>query len=235
MADQPLRTRVKICCITTPEALALAVRHGADALGLVGPMPSGTGIIDLATARGLAALAPPGVATFLLSCATDAATLIEQARVTACSTLQIVDRVPAGTYAELRRALPALKLVQVIHVEDESALDEAERRRPRSTPSCSTAAAGRVPSWSWAARVACTTGPSAAGSWSGCAGPCSWPGDCGRTMWRRRSGRSAPMASTSAPACAPRAGSTARRSPASWPRSRAPRGRDAYQLKLRIT
>ena len=49
-----MRTRVKVCCIETPEAAALAIRHGADALGLVGPMPSGTGIIDLATAARLA-------------------------------------------------------------------------------------------------------------------------------------------------------------------------------------
>ncbi|MEM9442524.1 MAG: phosphoribosylanthranilate isomerase, partial [Pseudomonadota bacterium] len=40
------RTRIKICCISSPEEAALAIREGADALGLVGPMPSGPGVID---------------------------------------------------------------------------------------------------------------------------------------------------------------------------------------------
>ena len=35
--------RVKICCIASVEEAALAVRHGAAALGLVGRMPSGPG------------------------------------------------------------------------------------------------------------------------------------------------------------------------------------------------
>lgn len=164
MVDHPLRTRVKICCITNPLALDLAVRHGADALGLVGPMPSGTGIIDLATARDLVTLAPPGVATFLLSCATEPENLIEQARITACSTLQIVDRVPAGTYAAIRRALPALKIVQVIHVEDESALDEAEAAAAevdailldsgsRAGPVLELGGTGRVHDWAISRRI----------------------------------------------------------------------------------
>jgi phosphoribosylanthranilate isomerase len=125
-----LRTRVKICCITTPEAAALAVRHGADALGLVGPMPSGTGIIDLDTARELAALTPPTVASFLLSCATRPEELLAQARHVAPSVLQIVDSVDPAAYALLRRELPGLKIVQVVHVTGEPTIEEALRLAP---------------------------------------------------------------------------------------------------------
>ncbi len=39
-----MRTRVKICCIASLEEAELALR-GADALGLVGAMPSGPGIL----------------------------------------------------------------------------------------------------------------------------------------------------------------------------------------------
>jgi phosphoribosylanthranilate isomerase len=120
-----LRTRVKICCITSPEAAALAIRHGADALGLVGPMPSGTGIIDLDTARGLAAFTPPPVASFLLSCATGPEDLVEQARRVAPTALQIVDAVEPEAYALLRRELPALKIVQVVHVTGERTIAAA--------------------------------------------------------------------------------------------------------------
>jgi phosphoribosylanthranilate isomerase len=120
-----LRTRVKVCCITTPEAAELAIEAGADALGLVGPMPSGTGIIDLETARDLAARVPPPVATFLLSCATRPEELVAQARQVGPTTLQIVDAVEPAAYAALRRELPALKLVQVFHVASERTLGEA--------------------------------------------------------------------------------------------------------------
>jgi phosphoribosylanthranilate isomerase len=118
---------VKICCITTPAALALAVGHGADAIGLVGPMPSGTGILDLDRARELAARTPPPVASFLLSCATRVEDLVAEARHVAPAALQIVDAVEGDAYAQLRRELPALKLVQVLHVTGEGTIEEARR------------------------------------------------------------------------------------------------------------
>ncbi len=37
------RPRIKICCIRSVEEARLAVRYGADALGLVSYMPSGPG------------------------------------------------------------------------------------------------------------------------------------------------------------------------------------------------
>jgi phosphoribosylanthranilate isomerase len=120
-----VRTRVKVCCITNPEAASLAVRHGADALGLVGPMPSGTGIIDLATAARLAAAVPPPVASFLLSSAVEPEELLAQCRQVAPTALQIVDAVDPAAYALLRRELPALRLVQVVHVTGERTVAEA--------------------------------------------------------------------------------------------------------------
>jgi phosphoribosylanthranilate isomerase len=120
-----VRTRVKICCIETQEAGALAIRHGADALGLVGPMPSGTGIIDLDTAARIAGAVPPPVATFLLSAATEPDKLLAQCRHVAPTALQIVDAVDPEAYALLRRELPALRLVQVVHVMGEQTIAEA--------------------------------------------------------------------------------------------------------------
>ncbi|MFL5333005.1 MAG: phosphoribosylanthranilate isomerase [Geminicoccaceae bacterium] len=120
-----MRTRVKVCCITNPAAAALAIRYGADALGLVGPMPSGTGIIDLGTAARLAGGVPPPVATFLLSSATDPVELVAQCRQVAPTVLQIVDAVEPLAYALLRRELPALRLVQVVHVTGEAMIASA--------------------------------------------------------------------------------------------------------------
>ena len=116
---------MKVCCIENEAALRAAVAAGADAVGLVGPMPSGTGIIGLDRAQVLARAVPPGVASVLLSSALTAADLVAEASHVRCDVIQIVDRVPLAAYAALRLALPALKLVQVVHVESGAPIAEA--------------------------------------------------------------------------------------------------------------
>lgn len=159
-----MRTRVKVCCITNEEDLRLAVALGADALGFVGPMPSGTGIIDLATARHLIALVPPPVASFLLTSATEPATLVAEVLATRPSALQIVDRVPVAAYRRLRDAAPCVRLVQVVHVTDETSLAEAgEAARhvdallldsgSREGPVALLGGTGRVHDWSLSRRI----------------------------------------------------------------------------------
>jgi phosphoribosylanthranilate isomerase len=119
------RTRVKICCISSIEEARMAMRAGADALGLVSAMPSGPGVIAEAAIAAIAATIPPGVASFLLTSAQDATTIIEQQRRCRVNTLQLVDELKEGTYADLRVALPSIKLVQVIHVTGPEALAQA--------------------------------------------------------------------------------------------------------------
>ena len=48
------RTRIKICCMASLEEAQLAIRSGADAIGLVGAMPSGKGAIDEHTIAAIA-------------------------------------------------------------------------------------------------------------------------------------------------------------------------------------
>lgn len=109
----------------------MAIRHGASALGLVSRMPSGPGVIPDALIAELAARVPPAVASFLLTCAADAQSLITQQRAARANTLQLCDRVEPGTYRALREALPGISLVQVIHVEDEASVDEALEAAPQ--------------------------------------------------------------------------------------------------------
>lgn len=117
--------RVKICCISTPGEAALAIRLGASALGLVSAMPSGPGVIGEEAIAAIAATVPPAVATFLLTALTDAEAIIEQQRRCGTSTLQLVDAVTPDEHRRLRRALPGIALVQVIHVRDADSVDEA--------------------------------------------------------------------------------------------------------------
>ena len=119
------RPRVKICCISSAEEASLAVRYGASALGLVSTMPSGPGVIPDNLIAEIAATVPPGVATFLLTSAQDAETIIAQQRHAGVNTLQICDRLTGGSYEDIRAALPGIKLVQVIHVTGPESLDEA--------------------------------------------------------------------------------------------------------------
>jgi len=121
----PARVRVKICCIRDVEEARLAIDAGASALGLVSEMPSGPGVIDEATIAEVAAAAPPAVATFLLTCLPDAARIADQVRRTRVSTVQICDRPEPGTGGALHREMPALKVVQVVHVTGPASVDEA--------------------------------------------------------------------------------------------------------------
>lgn len=117
-----MRTRVKVCCIASVAEAALAVAHGADALGLVGPMPSGPGPIDAATISEVAAWAPPAVATFLLTASLRAEAIAAEVRAAGVSTVQVVSHIEPSESAALARLLPAIRRVQVIHVEDHAAL-----------------------------------------------------------------------------------------------------------------
>ena len=123
--EATLEPRVKICCIASREEAWVAVRAGASALGLVSAMPSGPGVIDDETIAEIAAAVPPSVATFLLTSQKDAAAIAGQQRRLRTTTVQICDRVAPGTHAELRRILPGIGLVQVVHVTGPESVEEA--------------------------------------------------------------------------------------------------------------
>ncbi len=118
-------TRIKICCISNVAEAQLAIRHGAHALGLVSAMPSGPGVIPESPIADIVALVPPPVATFLLTSHQDIDLIIAQQRRCKVNTLQLVDALPPGSHAKLRRALPGVGLVQVIHVNGESTIAQA--------------------------------------------------------------------------------------------------------------
>ncbi len=105
----------------------MAISFGASAIGLVAKMPSGPGPIPDETIREIAAAIPPPVATFLLTSHTSVADIIDHHKRTNTNTIQIVDSLAVGTYRQLKEALPAVRIVQVIHVIDENSIEEAIR------------------------------------------------------------------------------------------------------------
>jgi phosphoribosylanthranilate isomerase len=117
--------RIKICCISSEEEAKSAVEFGASAIGLVARMPSGPGPISDELIRQIAKTVPPPVATFMLTSETSVGKIIEHHQRTNTNTIQIVDALSSGTYSQLKEALPGVKIVQVVHVIDESSVDEA--------------------------------------------------------------------------------------------------------------
>ena len=124
---------VKICCIASPQEAELAMRAGADAIGLVSHMPSGPGVISDALVADIAAHAAQlatqtghrSFKTFLLTSRQTAEAIAEQHAVCNTTTLQLVDDVAVNELQLLRQLLPKIELVQVIHVLDERSVQQS--------------------------------------------------------------------------------------------------------------
>jgi len=123
--------RVKVCCIRSIDEARLAIRLGASAVGLVSEMPSGSGTISESRIAEIAAAVPPPIATVLLTSRTDPQEIIAQQHRCRVNTLQLCDRVPEPAHAELRRALPGVSLMQVIHVMGRESVEDALRVAPQ--------------------------------------------------------------------------------------------------------
>ena len=119
------RPRVKICCISSVDEARMAIEHGASALGFVGRMPSGPGVIGDELINQIVKTVPPPVSTFLLTCETKPQDIIAHYKRAHTTTIQIVDELEKRAYEILRNELPNVKLVQVIHVIDDNSVEEA--------------------------------------------------------------------------------------------------------------
>jgi phosphoribosylanthranilate isomerase len=117
--------RVKICCIASIEEAAFAIEAGASALGLVSHMPSGPGVIEDALISQIAATVPPAICTFLLTSRQSVGEIVAQQRFCRANAIQICDHLTHGAHRELKRALPGISIVQVIHVTGPESMEEA--------------------------------------------------------------------------------------------------------------
>jgi phosphoribosylanthranilate isomerase len=120
-----MRTRIKICCISSIEEARLAIQTGADALGLVAKMPSGPGPIPDELIASIARTIHPPIASFLLTSEQASTAIIEHVRRTGVNTVQLVDELREGSYRQIKEALPHLRIVQVIHMTGEESIQQA--------------------------------------------------------------------------------------------------------------
>jgi len=119
-----IKPRVKICCISSIAEASLAIKYGASALGLVSEMPSGPGVISLEQIAEIAEKVPPPIGTFLLTCRQTVDEIAAQHEICRTNTIQICYYF-IDSYDDLRKALPSVKLVQVVHVGGEESVREA--------------------------------------------------------------------------------------------------------------
>lgn len=119
------KPHIKICCISSLEEAKLAMSAGATALGLVGHMPSGPGVISDELIKDIAKEIPKEIDTFLLTSETSASKIIAHHKKVNTTTIQIVDEIKEGSIEDIRKALPNVQLVQVLHVLDSKSVDDA--------------------------------------------------------------------------------------------------------------
>jgi phosphoribosylanthranilate isomerase len=116
---------IKVCCISDPREVELAIAEGASALGFVGERPPGRGRLDDASIAALISQVAGRRPCWLLSAETTAEALLAQIGRVSPHAVQICDEVAPPVYAALRRARPGLHLVQVVHVDGPQAIDRA--------------------------------------------------------------------------------------------------------------
>ena len=122
--------RVKVCCIASNAEADLAISAGADALGLVSAMPSGPGPLPESDIMSIVRHVQARAATVLLTSRQDAAGIGDQLARIHPSVVQLVDELSERDYVTLRTSHPDVVLMQVVHVRDARAVDEAVRVAP---------------------------------------------------------------------------------------------------------
>lgn len=116
---------VKVCCISSLTEANMALDAGADYLGLVSEMPSGPGVISLQEIALIVHELPPETKTILLSSEQLAEDIIHQHNQVSTWGLQLVDRISNSELKKLRKLRPKTHLIQVVHVQNRTAVSEA--------------------------------------------------------------------------------------------------------------
>jgi phosphoribosylanthranilate isomerase len=118
--------RFKVCCIQSVEEAERAILAGAWAIGLVAAMPSGPGPLGNDKIRAIADATQGRIKRFLLTSNTKAPDVVAHINACGCDGVQLVDAVDNDVYASIRTACPGVEIVQVIHVQDDRAMDQAK-------------------------------------------------------------------------------------------------------------
>jgi phosphoribosylanthranilate isomerase len=119
-------TRVKICGIRSLSEMRIAVRQGADAIGvLVGQVHSSADFLPADAAAEICAHTPPFVTAVLVTHIENPDAVIALANSIPSAAVQLHSDLSVSLLRELRRALAPRRVIGKISVEGPSALDRA--------------------------------------------------------------------------------------------------------------
>jgi len=156
-------TRVKLCGMTSRAECALAVRFGADAIGLlVGQVHAAVDFVSPEQAKELCLTVPPFVTTVLVTHVEDVDEIGRLATMVPCPVVQAHSDLSVGELRTLRESLRPRRLIAKVSVEGEEAADRARSlegvadailldSRDRSTDR--VGGTGLVHDWSISARI----------------------------------------------------------------------------------
>jgi len=109
----------------TQRAVEAAVVAGANALGFVSESVGPPAVLPDDEIAALTTRVPSGVLTVLLTALESVDAIVEARRRTGVRALQLVDRMSPDQRRVLRRRMPDVMLIQVVHVIDDDSVDEA--------------------------------------------------------------------------------------------------------------
>lgn len=119
-------TRVKICGNRSFRDVDLAVRHGADAIGLiVGTKFVSEDEISAGLAKEIVAALPAFVTSVLVTHLQGCSEILDLYHVVLPGAIQLHNDLSLDVIKELRFRIPQVKLIKAIHILDESSIQEA--------------------------------------------------------------------------------------------------------------
>ena len=118
--------KVKICGNRSLEEILMAARSGADAIGLiVGARHHTEDDLDSDTAAKLLQATPIFTSSVLVTHCLSAEEILNIYKQVPTTTIQLHDDIAIDQVNIIRQRLPGVPLIKAIHVEDETALEEA--------------------------------------------------------------------------------------------------------------
>lgn len=118
--------KVKICGNMNTESALASLSFGADMLGFIVNVPQSKTSVTPEKAHEIIATLPSGE-TVMVTTETDAEKIKRLAQIAGVSTIQYHGDVSPETIAKIKDELPNIAAWKVIHVKDESAIDEARK------------------------------------------------------------------------------------------------------------
>ena len=122
----PVVPFIKICGLRDQAEATLAWRAGATALGfLVGLTHLAADAVDDAQAARIVQQLPIEVEAVMVTHLTDAAEIARRGQNIGVRTIQVHGALPVAGLGDLRRMLPAVRLIKAVHITGEAALEDA--------------------------------------------------------------------------------------------------------------